>query len=253
MKTILATALTFSLKHKGVNTSPFQYCSDVHVDIKATKKIRLDITPTTKTLMVAGDIGNPFCPSFESFFGNMSNIFETVLFVPGNHDHNNGCVFRPSPQCKDRINAILRPLPNVHLLDNKIYDYSEDTIVVGTQLYSLLSPALLAPKTTLSVNERIRHNYEHSKCVDFIEYACRTNPKKNVIVMSHYVPTFRLIDDKYKKWGASQSKWTTDLEDVMAKHDNLCVWICGHTHSVKKVEIKHASGHSTICMVNAIG
>ena len=46
--------------------------------------------------------------------------------------------------------------------------------------------------------------------------------------------------------------WATDLELLMKNNPQICTWVCGHTHSVKSVNIEHNT-HSTLCLLNAHG
>lgn len=238
-------------KSTNINKSTpylFQYCSDVHVDGSAQNKGIL--RPVSDTLLMAGDIGNPFCPSFKQFMHQISNQFATIFFVPGNHDHNHGCVYDAvqSAKCRAHIQQLCRPYPNIHILENKAHVFQKDIVVVGTPLYSHLSPKLRLDRQTIE-----EHNREHAKCVAFIESVCSAHQAKRIVVVSHYVPSFRLIETKYMKYGAAGTKWATDLEHVMEKNPNIKAWVCGHTHSVLEVDIPHGPGHITQCYVNAYG
>jgi Icc-related predicted phosphoesterase len=54
---------------------------------------------------------------------------------------------------------------------------------------------------------------------------------ENVIVLSHYLPSYKLIVPKYwtKEYEPLQKQYASDLEHLMKP--NVKFWLCGHSHS----------------------
>jgi len=66
------------------------------------------------------------------------------------------------------------------------------------------------------------------KNVEWLEKSIEENKGKDIIVLTHHLPSFKLITPKYKNSNFN-SAFATDLEYLMK--DNVKYWICGHTHS----------------------
>lgn len=239
----MPTIPTQSLKYK--TNGKFQYVSDIHFEYNE----KIKIIPDSENLIIAGDLGNPFNKGFFKFFSYVSPMFKKIIFVAGNHDLHESCVYNDFlyNYCKNQINDVCRQFDNVYFLDNDYHIHNNDIVIIGTPLWTHLSSNL-----KLSKKEYELHNKKHFESVKFIEDICKKYENKKIIVVSHYVPTLRLIEGKYKLNGDVNSKWVTNLENVMSKYSNINAWICGHTHSVQSIKINCLT-HSVNCMINAHG
>ena len=226
----------------------FQYISDVHVDIN---KNVIDIIPIANTLIIAGDIGNPKHKHFEIFINKVSLQFKTVIYVAGNHCYDSGCIYDDTKYkyYKPIIIDILSNYKNVHYLDNNIYVHDDTNIIIaGTTLYT--NPINYIPINYIPINPILtkklkQHTNKHQECIQFINTVCTQYYNKDVIIVSHYVPTYSLIEDKYKKLGPIiNSKFTTNLEYLFKKP--IKAWICGHSHSIINSTI-----NNVYCGINA--
>lgn len=234
-------------KHNKNNT--FQYVSDLHVDVAKNKNLK--IIPNSNVLIVAGDIGNPFHDGFKTFLQSMSKQFEKVIFVAGNHDFDSGSIFDKNKydMCKPQIYEICNELDNVIFLDNDVHIH-KGIVFAGTTLWTQIP----LKNNTISEETICQHNDKHKESVKFIKSTCNKFKLNPVVIISHYVPTFQLIEDKYKRKNNIELwRWTTDLEnDIMKKYPQISTWICGHSHSVKSKKIKYST-HSVNCLLNAHG
>ena len=248
--------------HKKYNAKTFQYLSDVHVD---TTNVLPDIIPVSNTLIIAGDIGNPMHKHFNLFFKHVSERFDTVIYTPGNHDFNSGCIFNKQKYqlYKPLINDIISKYKNVHCLDNNVYKYDDNTIIAGSILYTnpilelgklgeynnnnaVVDKAFAIHEENL-ISKYRDHTEKHKECIRFLTKTIDDNTNKDIIVVSHYVPTFALIEPKYMKLGPIvNSKNTTSLEHLMVKP--IKAWISGHSHSVINKSI-----NGIYCGINAYG
>jgi predicted phosphodiesterase len=64
--------------------------------------------------------------------------------------------------------------------------------------------------------------------------------------MTHHLPSFKLINEKYKNSKLS-SLFATDLEDIIKKY-KIDYWICGHSHNKNNIQI-----NNTILTLNPVG
>ena|SRR5436305_1603402 len=64
-----------------------------------------------------------------------------------------------------------------------------------------------------------------------------TISSSSIIVLTHYLPTFQLIETKYKDAGPQirSSHFATNLEYLF--RPNIKAWLCGHSHS--RISFRH--------------
>ena len=227
----------------------FQYISDIHVDSRFCVTKFPDVENLTDTLLIAGDVGNPFHENFHVFMKRMANLFAKIIFVAGNHEYDSGCLFDKTKYdtYKLQLEKIFKQLPNVFFLDNDICQLNNQIIVAGTTLWS--DPKLYYPiykKEKLTASQYDTHIEKHIESVNFIENVCAKYSDKKIIVLSHFVPTFKLIEHKYLSNGKANGWFATDLEHLIKKPINA--WICGHSHSVITKKI-----NGVYCGLNAHG
>jgi len=198
----------------------FQYCSDLHLE-----KLRHfpRIIPRAPILLLAGDIGHPNTSIYSKFFQQCSHDFEYILFVDGNHEYD-----RP-------FNPFLRAnsLPkNVIHLQNDYFDLFGGSVrCFGTTLW------------TPTVNQ-----LEHKKSLQFLHKQLDNNTDsiQRKIVMTHHLPSFKLIVPKYQRY-RNLNRFANDLDYLMLNHTTAPdFWISGHSHCVLDKTIGY-----TRCLINA--
>lgn len=205
-----------------------QYVSDVHVD--ANKVIPI-IEPVSDTLAICGDVGHPYSPYFSEFMEYCSRNFKNVLFVPGNHD------FDCSPKFdKEKVEKYTHELKTickkygVHYMNQNVVDINNITIA-GTTLWS---------------NAIGYDNEQHKHEVDWLK-GMINNTKNNMAVITHFVPSFKLIVHPFDKYPKYRTSWfASDLDHMIC--DPVSAWLCGHSHS--KIETRI---NNVYCGVNAFG
>ena len=212
-----------------------QYCSDIHVD---HVKKNPEIFPVTNTLIIAGNVGNPYHPNFYKFFKMVSNRFDIVYFTPGNQDL--GCTKLYDKYLVSKHSKVIQDIVglfnNVIMLNNEVYHHN-NIVIVGTTLWSL-------PDVIFDQKSRDHYN-EHKKSINFINNAKFLYNNKKIIVVSHYVPTYHLIEEKYYNH-PHNCYFVTDLEKYITRP--IHTWICGHTHQVNECSINNVN-----CLINAHG
>jgi hypothetical protein len=220
-----------------------QYISDLHVDIhKTIPKINVK----SKYLAICGDIGNPKSRYWDETMCDVSKKFEKIFFVPGNHDYDLGCIYKKE---NDKywtpiMSEICNKYKNIYLIDKTEHFLEEENIIIGgCTLWSDIS----------LYNKIMERNYyeesmkEHKSQVKWLSEFIKKNPNKKKVVLTHFVPTFKLIEEKYKKMYPKKINFfATNLENLMC--ESIIAWLSGHTHSVIDHKI-----NGVYCGINAYG
>lgn len=218
------------------------YISDVHVDGRLVGDVPNLTHIKSPICIVPGDIGSPDHPNFDIFINNLSKSYEESYVVPGNHEFNSSSLYSEKNKklWTPILHNVLEKYKNVHLIDDNLIHHAAGFDIVGCTLWSKIG----SPKLN---SRQLEHNEIHKKNVQFIENAFKNSRGKDVVVATHYVPSYRLIEEKYKnRYSIIQTSYfASDLDDLIP---NAKAWFCGHTHS-KLVKIFD----STYCGVNAVG
>lgn len=72
------------------------------------------------------------------------------------------------------------------------------------------------------------------------------NKNEKILILTHHIPSYSLIDSKYEKY--DNSAYASDLDYIMEKYPNIVGWLFGHTHTTVDEKI-----HSTSCQCNPRG
>jgi hypothetical protein len=245
-----------------------QYVSDLHLEFYEKIAFPLLVKPISKYLALAGSIGHPNTPVWNSFFQYVSSNWEHVFYVTGNHEYYNKEKRRwkyITPQTFSKrhndIAASLSQWSNVHLLDTyKPYFLTKDNVaIVGNTLWSHI-PDKDKMFITLSINDYNYiakegiipfsvedtcnlHNAQKTLLQEKIDYF--TFQKIPIVVITHHMPSYTLISPRYKD-NASNCAFASNCETMLTPY--VRAWIYGRTHNVSNVMIQ-----KTMCLVNARG
>jgi len=230
------------------NKVSLQYISDLHID---SQKVTPTIKPKSKYLAICGDIGQPYATNYKNFLKEQSDKFEKVFFVPGNHDFDLGPMYHRNrvEKWEPFVKNICNSFKNVHYLNCNTYNLNDDVLIAGSILWSKPMPRTdsVYSDNDPRVSRYLEHIIEHNRHVDWISGVINQNPNKKVIMLTHFVPTFKLIEEKYMARGQYATSWfATDLEHLI--RSPIRVWICGHTHSVITAKVNGVK-----CAINAYG
>lgn len=253
-----------------------QYASDLHIEFyKDITDFSTFLTPVAKYLALAGDIGHVRDPTFLQFMDYASNNWDRVFYIAGNHEYYAKKMYKSwkysTPQhvleTHTTIENVLKPYKNIHYLHSNNpshYLAKYNLAIVGTTLWSHIPDEFhehvvyrvndynYIPWYDATTNETRRlqphdinalHSREKSILQSQIEYWHAMNVP--IIVMTHHMPSFQLISDKYKHCSLNCC-FASNCEDLMQKH--VLGWIYGHTHNTSSAVIKQ-----TLCVVNAKG
>ncbi len=233
-----------------------QYMSDLHLefyDESTIIEVLNHIVPIASICVLAGDIGYPFDTTYELFIRGISEKFEHVFLIHGNHEYYQ-C---GSNKGKTRKEILLKTLEivdriesrNVHFLNNSHYDIGEYRFV-GSVLWSeIRDPRYLSNDYSkvyrFSLKEMNRMHYHNQSYISSAINQSIIDGKK-IVMISHHVPSYKLNHPKYKN-KSEYFQCFSSHSDFLIVHPVVC-WIFGHTHSIMEKYI-----NNVYCAANPIG
>lgn len=233
-----------------------QYASDLHLEFADNwRYLKANpLKPEGDILVLAGDIGYLGDDNYSQhpFWDWASENFQQVLCCMGNHEFYKyyDVVSLPDGYCME-----IRP--NVHSYYNGIVHVAKDIDIILTTLWSKI-PLEDAYYTEHVVSDfrRILYNgelmdfsafnAEHERCLSFLKNVVASSKATHKIVVSHHVPSFRMLHPKFQGSKANGA-FTVELEDYI-QESGIDYWIYGHSHNNIDVEIG-----KTQCVSNQLG
>ncbi len=215
-------------------TTDIQLVSDLHIEYQNDNiPDPLDyITPTAKTLILAGDIGSLYkIKQLEGFLMKLCPLFEVVLYVPGNHEYYMVQNTPPLSMTKllNRLFAIEKKIHNLYIL-NQSSVIIDGVCITGCTLWSKATVNI--PKFIVRIygmnNEIYANKFKNDlKYINSMIDYCNNN-KLKLVVVTHYCPTYEIVDqirikDKFI------SLYVSELDELLDKQ-KVNTWFCGHIH-----------------------
>lgn len=220
-----------------------KYLSDIHLEFYNPNKIpRLVelIKPDPECILIlAGDIGYPNSSSYDIFMNYVNNNFKKVFVIAGNHEF-----YKQELEINETLKNLVeyfKKFNNISFLNNSIEHY-EGYNFVGTILWSKISTPYYEINDTKMIKNLNIENYNNLNkvCVDFLED--KIKDLDNVIIITHHMPSYSLINEKYKKGDINNyNQWFyCDMDSFIDKNkDKIKCWIYGHTHSSNETKINN--------------
>lgn len=191
-------------------------------------------------LVLAGDIA-PISHrgAFAKLIKAVKDHYLSILYVLGNHEYYGDIA------AKDIVTAHRRVVQYVNLccgrevlilLENEIVTLKDGVRVFGATLWSevsLTDSALMRDARFISRDEILQIHRATTK-------ALREAGEVDVVI-THHLPSFSLIDPKYR--GSASTAYASGLHDLIEMKKPK-VWMYGHTHSKRMDEIR---GTRTYC------
>ena len=212
-----------------------RYFSDLHLEFLNIKNVELlikNIPPSENEICIlAGDIGNPYQPQYDIFMEFISKVFIKTFVISGNHEYYNKK--QTIQQTNDFLKEYYKKFDNISYLNNT-FEYYKNYCFIGTTLWSKITNPVYNINDTKCIPSfnYIKYNELHESCVEFLENALENN--NNCIIITHHVPSFTLVDKKYKTPSMlPYNQWfNCDMDELIEKEkDNIKCWIYGHTHT----------------------
>ena len=245
------------------HTPRVQYISDIHLEhmrILNAEQLNPEqwVTPdpTADVLVLAGDIGWPDKPAYGLFLQWCSEHWPHVIVVAGNHEFyttggasvgsastTGGIPALSRYEKMNLIRLISRSLPNVHYLQEGRFEVQPGVWILGCTLWSAI-PEDMRKYALAGLNDfRQIYGSDVSVGTTFEEYARWHKRDRDwlreelgaikargefAIVVTHHLPTMRLIHAEYADHPLNCC-FATDLEALILEMEPLA-WICGHSH-----------------------
>jgi Icc-related predicted phosphoesterase len=223
-----------------------QLVSDIHLEYYGRSMTPMSrfLEPSAPILALCGDIGNPFEERYRQFLQDCSKNFEHVFLVAGNHEYyNKGAAGNNMADVVKQIEATIANLPNVHFLNRGTYEILPGVHIVGCTLWShifkmhhaaILKYANDFRRITFDKAVLTLDDYEtmFAKDLEWLEGILKDPKYKQVIVMTHHMPTYELIDEKYSGRDVN-NLFATELRRLMKPP--VLGWLCGHSHTTREI------------------
>ena len=262
-----------------INKIKIHYLSDIHLeyyDLTKIPRLLQQIVPQSPICVLAGDIGYVFQKSYESFLRGIHSKFDHIFLIHGNHEyyqlkenlgHTNEEILQKT---KNIIST--HDLHKIHFLHNTHYDLPNSPFrFIGSVLWSNIEDnrylsndfhmihkygidddsslqESLLPSGDLRSHKKVEINKEHQLCKDYIKSALiqATHEDKRVIMITHFLPSFKLNHPKYAKYINYHQCFSSHCDDLIK--EPIQAWIFGHTH----MDI-HMKINDVLCVANPIG
>lgn len=212
-----------------------RYFSDLHlefIDPRSIHNFIKDISPGLDEICIlAGDIGYPQQPNYDTFMNFVSANFKKAFVIAGNHEYYNKS--KNVDEMNRHLSDYFKKFNNITFLHNS-FEYYEGACFIGTTLWSKIT------NPSIVINDVYRipsFDYEecnqyHEECVDFLERTLQTNEK--CIVITHHLPSEKLIDVKYTTpQMVPYNQWfCSDINTLIQRNQTkIKCWFYGHTHT----------------------
>ncbi|WP_020526316.1 metallophosphoesterase [Flexithrix dorotheae] len=213
-----------------------QYCSDLHLEISENTLFlaRNKIVPVGDVLILAGDITYLDEQRFQNpFFDELSDQFERVFMIPGNHEFYGG---------KD-VSILDMPLEkrireNVYLYNNQCLEYGGVVFVFST-LWSMIQlkfgkfisenmadfKYIHADGQPLTIEY---YNLLHQRAFQFLERAVAQNAGKKIVVVTHHLPSPLCNAPEFMNTPMNDA-FCVNLNNFI-ESNSIDFWIYGHSH-----------------------
>lgn len=235
--------------------------SDTHVNFYSSSKPLIEkldkyfpkIDSKNELLILAGDIGQAtrgvnLEPKYVEMLEYFKSRWEHIILVPGNHEWYNSIVTFQTVD--SMIRRECKRLGIIYLNKNT-YEY-KDYVFVGCTLWSRVHPKYwpfmkYKYENFLPYEDMLRINDDHISWIDNTLYKLQN---KKVIVITHHLPTQKLIGGIYTepKYRLSNTGYYTNLEWLIKKYPFIEYWFCGHSHINKLATVD-----KTVLYLNPIG
>lgn len=205
----------------------FYYVSDIHLELDEEMDLEWLKPEERGILLLAGDVGNPFKEHYKRLLDKVSEWYDVVIVVPGNHEYYSKHTYK---EVNQQLYDLASNYHNVYVLIN-------DTVmvhgvkIVGTTLWSWipkdkwpLAIDNMNDYTLSSLTPEVTCNM-HRDAVLFLNREIKdTYP---VVVVTHHLPTYKMISQKYAHYPLNCC-YASHLDNLLKP--NVVKWVCGHTH-----------------------
>lgn len=210
-------------------------------------------------LVLAGDVGLASKSiTYMPFLEEVSERFQDVIYILGNHEHYHGSIKRSLDKIKHEID-FHGDIHNVHVVNNEVVRIGQVSFVCSTMWasYEKGSPMAFYDANlwmndhkiirTGPKNEPYRQKFkaedayeEYLEAINFIFPAIKEEKAKGqkVCVVTHHGPSWQSVPERFRhgEFAKLNGAYVSDLdEDIIDADPDL--WVHGHTHDSFAYEI----------------
>lgn len=212
-----------------------RYFSDIHLEfinwLDLDEFISKIPSGEDEVLIIAGDVCYPHSKYYDIFMNYINENFIKTFVIAGNHEYYSKT--HNITQINEYLEDYFKIHDNISFLNNTSEIYN-DYHFIGTTLWSEIKN----PKYKINDVYQIKdfsyekYNQMNNESIKFIEESIDKHEKN--IIITHHVPSYYLIDKKYKKKEIDiYNQWFyTDMNHIIDKNkDTIKGWFYGHTHT----------------------
>jgi predicted phosphohydrolase len=217
-----------------------RYLSDLHLEFIKPHKIQKylkNIKPDLEEICIlAGDIGNPYKEHYKLFMEYINQSFKHTFVITGNHEYYNNDI----TETNEYLMEYFKQYDHITFLNNN-YELYDNYYFIGTTLWSKITNPLYEINDVHKIKDftYLKCNSLNMLAIDFLEHTMEEileNNKniKNIIIITHHVPSYELINSKYLTTQMRPyNQWfNCNMNSFIDKYNELIIgWFYGHTHS----------------------
>ncbi len=197
-------------------------------------------------LILAGDVSNyDTLPKFKELLDATKDDYKKIFYVLGNHEYYNAM----SEKKKDVVEVFRKFSSDNGLIFLHNQEHEDDNFIIrGTPLWSNVSKDVYDSVNDINYityEDYINNHLESEKFLNDTKPSTESN--KPLIIVTHHMPSYSLIDKKYASYSRYSSFFATDLDSLIYKIQPA-YWIYGHTHTRKFLKT-----HNTTFICNPLG
>jgi len=213
-----------------------QYASDLHLEFPANKEFlkQHPLQPVGDVLVLAGDIV-PFATldKHQDFFSYVADHFDTVYWLPGNHEYYHFDVAKKSGVLNEKIRS------NVFLVNNTSVVHENCRLLFSTLWSKISEGNQWQIEKSLNDFHQIKNNgfrlsaekYNelHEESLAFLQKEISKLTGEQIAVFTHHCPTFLNYPAQYKGDILNEA-FAVELFDFI-ESSKINYWVYGHHHS----------------------
>lgn len=226
----------------------FSLASDLHLHFG---NIELKNSEEADVLILAGDtfevayLNNSKYAYVKDFFNHISDEFENILIISGNHEHYDSEYTETNRKFKDWLRE--NKLYNIEHLDKESVNI-KNTWFHGCTLWTDLNKG--DPTTKLHVNRAMndyecikgwsvsKQTYEHRKELEWLKQQLEKYKDSKNVVITHHHPSSRSLDKRYTDyWTEANFGYFSELSEYILDTPQITYWVAGHIHTQCEYEI----------------
>jgi hypothetical protein len=218
-----------------------QIASDLHLGHSPNRNwLRKNpILPRGELLILAGDTVPYIHQGWaDSFYNEISENFEQVISIFGNHEFYQGEINISFPTCEKQIRD------NIILLNNVSMEWkgvrficttlwSDVPLSLRTEVQEIMNDYYLIKKRTIfkelvTIQVEDTLNYYHYS-LEYLKKELDKYKNEKVVVITHHVPVYGSLPETYLK-SVLKYSYGNDLDELIISNPQICLWVCGHCH-----------------------